>query len=161
MKKVESVRVRLGASRIAEALVLSISSALSLVLALLPLPAPVRMLAVCAVGAYALLLSRGWARRAAPTSVVAVDVAWNRAIVLIAQDGTRTTATLQWDTYVSAAVTCLVWKLPGSRFARSTALLPDMMARTDFRRLRVMLRASRDGTREIIRPRSSASVWRR
>ncbi|MEP7262597.1 MAG: protein YgfX [Usitatibacter sp.] len=47
---------------------------------------------------------------------------------------------LREGSFVSPWLTVLRWRPAGARFDRTVLILPDMLAREDFRRLRVLLR---------------------
>lgn len=128
-----AVHARLGRSRIAHAfLLLAVVATLSLV-AVTPLHASVRILMAtwglcCAL--HALARIRGIGRISVSRSgAMAVEIAgaWREGV---ARDGS----------FVAPFLTIVRWRPEGARFDRALVILPDMLAREDFRALRVLLR---------------------
>ena len=68
----------------------------------------------------------------------------DRRITLTEASGARIEGIVQADSYVGAALTTVVVRLPERRRLRAIAILPDMLPADDFRRLRVLLRLGRE-----------------
>lgn len=128
-----AVRVRLARSRIARAfLLLAVIATLSLIV-VTPLHASARILmgtwvVCCAIEAHTRI------RRVRRVSVsrsgdIAVEIAgeWQAGVV---RDGS----------FVAPFVTIVRWRPEGARFDRTIVIVPDMIAREEFRALRVLLR---------------------
>jgi hypothetical protein len=140
MKGPPPLRIELARSRLAVAFVAAAWLASALVVVVIPGSMLVRGCAVVAIGAYALWTLRSWAMHAMPGSIVAFQLAPDGAAALFEKDGAQRNGRVQPSSYVGTWLVTLVVRLDGSRWARSIALLPDMMSAEDVRRLRVMLR---------------------
>ena len=141
------VRVALGPSRIAGVVVVLVFTATAALVAWLPWPYWIRATTVLALGTYAITLLRAWATRSARHAVVAAAVGLDRRITLTEAGGRRIEGLVHADSYVGAALTTIVVRLPARRRLRSIAILPDMLPADDFRRLRVLLRLGREDDR--------------
>jgi hypothetical protein len=78
-------------------------------------------------------------------AVTALRLAPDRLLVVHTADGRLTAGHVRSATYVSAALTTLVWRPDGAAMSRTVLVLPDMLPAEDFRRLRVLLRYARSG----------------
>jgi len=116
------------------------SVASAALVAWLPLPMWLRFVAVVAIGLYGLWLTRWWAHRRHPGSIIGLDLSLDHRIVLVHKSGRTIHGAVLPDSYVGPLLTTIVLRPDGSRWSRSLAILPDMLPRDDFRRLRVMLR---------------------
>lgn len=134
------VRITLEPSRLAALLVCVACGATAVLVEELPLAAGVRATGVIGIGIYALWLARHWADRTSPRSIVGIEVGMDQQVTLIDVRGERITGEVRSDSYVSAMMTTIVMRPKGSRLSRTVAILPDMLAVDDFRRLRVLLR---------------------
>jgi hypothetical protein len=99
-----------------------------------------RLLAVSALGAYGIALTRAWAQRSTPRAVVAIALDANRHIAIVERSGHRIEGEVQDDSYVGSMLTTIVWRGSGARRSRTIAILPDMLSAEDLRKLRVLLR---------------------
>jgi len=143
MKSVQSVRIELRRSRLAGAFITVTHLATAALLAWLPIDASLRVLCVVTVGAHALWAVRSSALRNLGSSIVAVELAPDRRVVLLRRDGRRMEGLASMDSYVGEQLVTLVVRQDGSRRTRALWLLPDMAPQEDLRRLRVLLRLSR------------------
>jgi len=140
MKETHALRISLGPSRVASALIcLSCLSTAALV-AWLPGPPSLRGALVIGIAAYAIVTMRHWATRSASHAIIGIEVRLDRTVCLTERAGERIEGVLQPDTYVGALVTTVVMRPEGKRRPRSTTILTDMLPTEDFRRLRLMLR---------------------
>jgi hypothetical protein len=140
MKQSNTLRITLGPSCAASALVCLASLGTAVLVAWLPVAAPVRSAMVMGIGVYAILALRMWATRSASRAIVGIDLDFDRTISITERSGDRIKGVLQADSYVTAWVTTVVVRPEGKRLLRSTAILPDMLPVEDFRRLRLLLR---------------------
>jgi hypothetical protein len=140
MKEPHALRIELGASRVASALVCVMSLATAVLVAWLPVAAMPRVALVIAIGAYAIVLMRRWATGSGPRAIVGIELDFDRTVCMTERSGARIEGVLQADSYVSAWVTTVVMRPEGKRLLRSTTVLPDMLPAEDFRRLRLLLR---------------------
>jgi hypothetical protein len=140
MKAPPPLRVELGSSRVAAALICIAYLATSLLLATMPGDAILRGFAVAAIGAHALWLLRTWAWRAMPWSIVALELGADLRLAITERSGRRIEAAVRPESYVSAWLTTIVLRPDGARLSRAMTILPDMLPPDDFRRLRVLLR---------------------
>ena len=151
MKSAASLRVALGPSRLAAALTSAFFVATAALLAWLPSESAVagvlKPLAVIAIGAYAVGAVRCWATRIAPSSIVTIELAADLRIALTEHCGRRVEGKVLPDTYVGGWLTTIVMWPDGMRVSRSVAILHDMLAVDDFRRLRVLLRLGKEADR--------------
>lgn len=118
--------------------------ATAVLVAWLPGSALLRAALVIGLGAYAILTMRHCAARSAAHAIVAIELDAEHAVRLIERGGAPINGRVQADSYVGAWVTTLVVLADGKRFARTLAILPDMLPAEDFRRLRLHLRHGRD-----------------
>ncbi len=140
MKEAHALRIALGPSRIASALVCLASLATAALVAWLPVAALLRGGLVMVIGAHAILTLRRWATRSGPRAIVRIELEVDRTVCMTERSGDRIEGVLQADSYVNAWVTTVVMRPEGKRLMRSTAILPDMLPAEDFRRLRLLLR---------------------
>lgn len=130
-------------SRMGNAFVAAAAAATSALLVLLPLPVEALLAgggAVLAVLGSALWRSTG----GRPPAVIHVDA--HRRIAVIGRDGRCRDGVILDDSYVGAWLTSIVWRADGEpwwRPAHTLLVLPDVLARDEFRRLRVLLRYGR------------------
>jgi hypothetical protein len=140
MNEPAALRIELRPSRIAGVVTLVAVIATAALVAWLPAEAWQRLLAVTALGACGIVIARDWAQRATRRAIVALTLGADRRIALIERCGRRIEGEVQHDSYVGAALTTIVWRSDGARRSRAIAILPDMLAAEDFRKLRVLLR---------------------
>jgi hypothetical protein len=111
----------------------------------LTLEAPIWADAMAAVVVAAWAIDRirlhGW--RTACNAIVELLLSSDGLIVVRRRDGRLCAGHVRASSFVHPWLTTVVWRPDGARFARSFALLPDMLDVDDFRRLRVMLRYGR------------------
>ncbi|MFO1324167.1 MAG: protein YgfX [Burkholderiales bacterium] len=143
-----AVHVVLGPSRIAAAAIgVAALATLGVVLSL-PIPAWQQSALCVAVVAWALGAFRVTALRRSTLAVTELRLTADRALVARMGDGRLVAGHVRDATYVGAWVTCVVWRADGTRWSRAVMLVPDMLPREDFRRLRVMLRYARSGAEQ-------------
>jgi hypothetical protein len=146
MKAARTLRLSLGPSRLALALICVTCLATCALVAWLPGAAAFRGVSVIGIGAYAILTMRHWATRSASRAIVGIELDADRAVRLIDRTGRHIEGTVQPDSYVGALLTTLVVRPEGKRRLRTIAILPDMLPADDFRRLRLLLRLGHAAT---------------
>ena len=146
MKAARTLRLSLGPSRLASALICVTCLATCLLVAWLPGATALRGVLVIGIGAYALLTMRHWATRSASRAVIGIELDADRAVCLIERTGRHIEGIVQPDSYVGALLTTLVVRPEGKRRLRTIAILPDMLPADDFRRLRLLLRLGHAAT---------------
>ena len=75
-----------------------------------------------------------------------LHVGHDRRITASLRDGRSRDGSIQDDSYVGEHLTTIVWRpdhAPRWKRARTILILPDMLSREDFRRLRVLMRYGR------------------
>ena len=125
----ERVEVVLTRSRQAEAFIAAGSLATALVLAALPLELELRALGLGWIAACAMAALR----RLRPGLRLRIDPAGDIAVGEAA-------GSLRDGSFVAPWLAVARWRPDGSRFDRSLLVVPDMLGREEFRRLRVILR---------------------
>jgi hypothetical protein len=140
MKSPPVLHVALSSSRCAALLVSGACVSTAALLAWLPLPFVLRCVGVIAVGGYAVWLLRRWAIRSSRRAIAHMEIGIDHRVALIDVEGKRVEGDVCVDSYVSAVLTTIVVRTSDSRFARTIAILPDMLPTDDFRQLRVLLR---------------------
>ncbi|OLE20414.1 MAG: hypothetical protein AUG50_00730 [Betaproteobacteria bacterium 13_1_20CM_3_63_8] len=146
MKATPALRISLGASRSASALICLAWLATAALVAWLPGAAALRGALVTGIGAHAILTMRHWATRSASHAIIGVELDADRAVCLTERTGRRIEGMVQPDSYVGALLTTLVVRPDGKRRLRTIAVLPDMLPADDFRRLRLLLRLGHGST---------------
>ncbi|HEV2040546.1 MAG TPA: protein YgfX [Casimicrobiaceae bacterium] len=146
MKAARTLRLSLGPSRLASALICVTCLATCVLVAWLPGAAALRGALVIGIGAYALLTMRHWATRSAPRAIIGIELDADRAVRLVERTGRHIEGTVQPDSYVGALLTTLVVRPEGRRRLRTLAILPDMLPADDLRRLRLLLRLGHAAT---------------
>jgi hypothetical protein len=146
MKATSALRISLGPSRSASALICVAWLATAALVAWLPGAAALRGTMVIGIGAHAILTMRQWATRTASRAIIGVDLDSDRTVRLTERTGRRIEGMVQPDSYVGALLTTLVVLPDGKRRLRTVAILPDMLPADDFRRLRLLLRLGRGST---------------
>jgi len=132
-------------SRIAGASIIAACSATLLLMVLLPLSGTALFASVAAIAAGAISGLRRCTGRGAPALL---HVGIDRRITVTDRSGRSFSGTILDDSYVGAWLTTIVWCVDGNpwwRPARAVLILPDTLAREEFRRLRVALRYGRVG----------------
>jgi hypothetical protein len=146
MKVVRTLRLSLGPSRMASALICVTCLATCALVAWLPGAAALRGVLVIGIGAYAILTMRHWATRSASRAIIGIELDADRAVRLVERAGRHIEGIVQPDSYVGALLTTLVVRPDGKRRLRTIAILPDMLPADDFRRLRLLLRLGHGAT---------------
>jgi hypothetical protein len=139
------VRVTLSPSRFACALIALFAIATCVVVATLPLPPLVPLLAsvVAATWAFDRISVVGLRRGA--RAVRALELRGDLSVIVAFGDGAAAAGRVRPASYVGARLSTIVWRPYGRWRSRSILILPDMLAPDDFRRLRVLLRYARSG----------------
>jgi hypothetical protein len=140
MTSASTLRISLGPSRLAAALIFSGCLATALLLAWLPGEPILRAVWVTGIGAHAVLTVRKWATRSAPHAIVGVELCSDHTVCLIERGGRRVDGRILPESYVGGWLTTLVALPEGKRTARTVAILPDMLPADDYRRLRLLMR---------------------
>ena len=143
MKSPASLRVELRRSRLAAALIIATHVATAALLAWLPVDASLRALAVVGVGGHALWAIRSASLRNMRSSIVAIELAPDRRVVLVRRDGRRIDGRALPGSYVGERLATLVVRRDGSRRRHALLLLPDMLGPEELRQFRVLLRLGR------------------
>jgi hypothetical protein len=146
MKAARTLRLSLGPSRLASALICVACLATCALVGWLPGAAALRGVSVIGIGAYAILTMRQWASRSASRAIIGIELDADRAVRLIERTGRHIEGIVQPDSYVGAWLTTLVVRPDGKRRLRTLAILPDMLPAEDFRRLRLLLRLGHAAT---------------
>ena len=146
MKAALALRVSLGPSRLASALICVVCLATAALVAWLPGIAALRGALVIGIGAYAILTMRHWACRSAPRAITGIELDVDRSACLTERSGRRIEGLVQPDSYVGALLTTVVMRPEGRRRLRTVAILPDMLPPDDFRRLRLLLKLGHAAT---------------
>ena len=149
MKAPRTLRLSLGSSRLASALICVTCLATCALVAWLPGAAALRGVSVIGIGAYAILTMRQWATRSASRAIIGIELDADRAVRLIERTGRHIEGIVQPDSYVGALLTTLVVRPEGKRRLRTLAILPDMLPAEDFRRLRLLLRLGHAATTAV------------
>lgn len=145
MRNVPVIDVALRASPIAGVGV-GIAALATLVLVLsLPAPPPLHVLGCAGVLAWAWESFRTVAMRTGSRTVEALHLGGDRLLVVRYGNGRQVAGHVRSSSYVSAALTAVVWRPDGARFSRAVLILPDMLPPDHFRRLRILLRYARSG----------------
>jgi hypothetical protein len=147
MKAAQTLRLSLGPSRQASALICITCLATCALVAWLPGAAALRGVSVIGIGAYAILIMRQWATRSASRAIIGIELDADRAVRLTERTGGHVEGIVQPDSYVGALLTTLVVRPDGKRRLRTLAILPDMLPADDFRRLRLLLRLGHGATK--------------
>jgi hypothetical protein len=140
MRRVPQLRVELGSSRQAELLVCLGCISTAMLVAWLPLSPWLQLPAVVLIGGYAIWLLRWWAQRSHSRAIAIVELGLDHRVTLTRRTGQRIEGCVRPDSYVGPRVTTIVMRADGARRSTAIAILPDMLPREDFRKLRVMLR---------------------
>ena len=143
MRTPAQLRVILRPSPTWTCLVASLSLATWLVWLTLEAPIWADAMAAIVLAAWAIdrIRLHGW--RTACNATVEILLSSDALIVVRRRDGRLRAGRVRASSFVHPLLTTVVWRPDGARFARSFALLPDMLDVDDFRRLRVMLRYGR------------------
>jgi hypothetical protein len=138
-----SVRVALGNSRRAFALITLLAIGTCAMIATLPFEPAALALACFTVVVWAIDRIYVIALRQGPRAVRHFELRGDLTVVVVTGDGSACAGRVHRDSYVGARLTTLVWRPFGRRRARTILLLPDMLPAQDFRRLRVLMRYGR------------------
>jgi hypothetical protein len=137
------LRVTLGSSRIARAIVVGLAISTAIVSARLPLPAWTTLVAWLALAVWAGVRWRSFGTEPQGGRVLDITLSGDRAIETRDASHRRRAGVVRAGTYVAPSLTAIVWKPDDARFSRSILILPDMLGAEDFRLLRVRLRYGR------------------
>jgi len=133
-------RVRFARSRIAAVfIVLSGGATLALLLAI-ALPPLAKCAVVAWVGVAMLDAYRTVAEKSGGRGVRELWVGGARSIEVVDAAGRLWEGEVRDGSFVAPWLTVIRWRPAGARFDRTIVVLPDMLARESFRRLRVLLR---------------------
>src|ERR1700681_4898783 len=129
MKATPALRISLGPSRSALALICVAWMATAALVAWLPGAVALRGALVIGVGAHAILTIRHWATRSASRAIIGVDLDSDRTVRLTERTGRCIEGIVQPDSYVGALLTTLVVRPDGKRRLRTVAILPTVRLR--------------------------------
>jgi len=139
----QTLRAALLPSRMVALSVLVASSGTFALVAWLPLPVWAQAGMVVSIGVGALRCVRRWASLSSPRSITEMSLRIDRKIRCTERSGRCIEGLIADDSFVGALLTTIVFHAQGRRRAQTLALLPDMLSKDDFRRLRLLLRLSR------------------
>ena len=140
MKGPLPLRIELGRSRLALAFVVLAYLATAMLVAFMPAPALLRLIAVTAIGAYCVGSLRKSDPQTGHHAIVGVEISADGRVVLAERGGAMQEGRVQPACYVGTWLTTLVVRIDGAHWSRAIAILPDMLSADEMRRLRVMLR---------------------
>jgi len=143
MRLPPNVRVAFGPSRIATSAIALAAFSTATLLVSLPLDPVFLGLVLCALTAWAVDRIYVIGLRRGPRAIVEITVTGDRIVVVRTRDDRLRAGYVRGSSYVGARITTLVWRPDGAVRSRSILILPDMLPADDFRRLRVLLRYSR------------------
>ena len=138
-----SVRVAIGSSRTAFALIALLAIGTCAVIATLPFEPAALALASFAVVVWAIDRIYVIAFRLGPRAVRQFELRGDLTVVIVTGDGNACAGRVHHESYVGSRLTTLVWRPFGRWRSRTILILPDMLPPQDFRRLRVLLRYGR------------------
>jgi hypothetical protein len=115
MNTIPALRISLGPSRLASALICFACLATAAPVAWLPGAAALRGALVVGIGARAILTMRHSATRSASRAIVGIELDADRAVRLTERTGQRIEGVVQLDSYVGALLTTLVVRHDGKR----------------------------------------------
>jgi hypothetical protein len=101
------------------------------------------VLALVAIGAWAVDRISVVALRRGPRAVRGFELRGDLTLTVLTGDGMACAGRVHRDSYVGARLSTIVWRPYGRWRSRAILLLPDMLPADDFRRLRVLLRYGR------------------
>jgi hypothetical protein len=136
MRDPPPLRVDLVPSRLRRAFIVASYGSTACLCAALPLDGWLRGWSVLLVAA---LAAKAWRIDTPAALIVRLD----GTLALLARDGTSTEALLMNGGYLGPRLVSIVYRPLGRRRCRAVAVLPDMLAADDLRRLRVRLGYSR------------------
>ena len=137
------VRVALGSSRSAFALITALAAGTCGVIVTLPFDPPWLALAMLAVIVWAIDRIVVVALRRGPRAVRQFELRGDLTVIVVTGDGVARAGRVHRDSYVGARLSTLVFTPFGRWRSRSILLLPDMLPAQDFRRFRVLMRYGR------------------
>ena len=144
MRLPPNVRLALGPSRLACAAIACIALGAATVVALLPLEVALIGLAWCGLAAWAIDRIVVVGLRRGPRAIREITLSGDRLIVVRTGDERVRAGYVCASTYVGANLTTIVWKPDRAWRARAFVIVPDMVDADAFRRLRTLLRYSRE-----------------
>jgi toxin CptA len=136
------VEMALWPSRVAAIAILAMAVATQALVAATPGPMALRFLVVAAIACAALEALYAIALRHGRRGVRTILVQGTGEIDVELATGRWSGGRVSDGCFVAPWLTIIRWRPHGARFDRSIVLLPDMMPRAEFRRLRVLLRWS-------------------
>jgi hypothetical protein len=136
------VEMALRPSRVAAIAILAMAVATLALIAATPGPTALRILVAAVVACAALERLHAIALRRGRRGVRTILVQGTRAIDVELATGRWRGGLVRDGCFVAPWLTIIRWRPHGARFDRSIVLVPDMMPREEFRRLRVLLRWS-------------------
>jgi hypothetical protein len=136
------VETALRPSRVAAIGILTMAAATLALIAATPGPMALRIPIAAAVAGAALERLHAIALRRGRRGVRTILVRGTREIDVELATGRWSGGLVRDGSFVAPWLTIIRWRPHGARFDRSIVLLPDMMPRAQFRRLRVLLRWS-------------------
>lgn len=114
-----------------------------IIVATLPFTPVQIVLALVAIGAWAIDRTCVVALRRGPRAVRGFELRGDLTLTVVTGDGMACAGRVHRDSYVGARLSTIVWRPYGRWRSRAILLFPDMLPADDFRRLRVLLRYGR------------------
>ena len=145
MKSFEAVRIDLQYSRAAMAILAAMAAATVAIVLVTPVSAALRAACAFAVVAAALEAMHRVALLRAPRAVRRLRVQRDGAIEVECASGARAAGALRPGSFVAPWLTIVRWRRTGAWRDCTVLLLPGMAPEEDLRRLRVLLRWTRQG----------------
>jgi hypothetical protein len=136
----EVVALSLRPSAMAGRVIASMGFGTLALLAAMPGPVAPRILAATWVTCVGLEAMARVALRRSANAAHALVLRVSGEIELAFADGRHIAGRLREGSFVAPFLTIIRWRAAGHRFDRTVLILPDMVAREEFRRLRVLLR---------------------
>ena len=143
MRLPPAVHVTLAASRRAAALIVALAACTFVAVCMLPVEPAVLALSFVVLAVWAGDRLVVVALRRGPRAVTALWLTADRLLVVRMGHGGLVAGHVRSSSYVGARITTIVWRPDGALRSRALLILPDMLPRDDFRRLRVLLRYGR------------------
>ena len=150
MHKPPSVSIVLGPSRIALVGIAFLAVATIALLFAMTIPLICSLAAASLVATWA--VERSWVigLRRGRRSVTALRVDGNDATTVQYASGESSSGALRTSSRVGGCYVALVWRPSGAFLSRSILILPDMLPRDEFRRLRVLMRYGRSDSSHLL-----------
>lgn len=137
------LRTPLGPSRIAMLAIGALAMLATAILLVLPAPAWLSVLAAIGLGGWAHLAWKTHATRSTRSAVIELMLSTDGVVVVRRRDGRMIAGYVQQRSFVHPWLSSIAWKPDGATRSRHLLVLPDMLDRDVYRRVRVLLRYGR------------------